>query len=428
MSAARRVARAVWSRPALAATLVLTCAWAVTLTVFPWSDESVGDLGVRRQFATALLGGALPYRDFGFEYPPLAAPLIAAPGLAGTTPDAYWAGFAIVTLGLAVAVIVLTGRLAAATGADPRLAMLAAAAFPLLAGAIVRLHFDLAPVALTLAALLAILSRRPALGFALLGAGAMTKLFPIVVAPVALAWLIARGDRAGALRGAAVLAATVLALGAATVALSSDGALAAARYQLERPVQVESGPASVLLAADALGAGDARPVASHKSTGIVHPLSSEVSAGFTAALVGCVALMALLAARRSSARGDGPEDGRRLVLAALTAIVAFAALGRVLSPQYAIWLMPALGLAVAWRMWPLAAALAAGTTLTLAEFPSRYIDLVAGDPTAVAVTGARNAALLVAVALAVAALTRRSPALRGAAARSTEPARRLRPR
>lgn len=426
MSAAPgRIARAVWSRPFLAATLLLAGTWIVTLTLFPWSDESVGDLGVRRAFAALLLGGELPYRDFAFEYPPLAAPLIAAPGLAGTAPDPYWVGFAIITFGLALAVVALTGRLARATGADPRLAMLATAAFPLLAGAIVRIHFDLAPVALTLGALLAIVARRPSLGFALLGLGAMTKLFPIAVVPVALAWLLARGERRAALRGAAAFAATVLALGAGAVALSPDGAIDAARYQLERPVQLESAPASVLLAADALGWGDATRVASHKSTGIAHPVSGEVSAAFTAGLAGSLVLLTLLVARRGPEDGTG-DDCRRLVLAALTAVVAFAALGRVLSPQYAIWLMPVLGLAVAWRMWALAAALATGAALTLAEFPSRYLDLVAGDPVAVAVTGARNAALLLAVALALGALSRPAPG--PAAARSTAPARRLRPR
>ncbi len=422
-----RLARAVWSRPFLAATLLLACAWVATLTLFPWSDESVGDLGVRRSFAALLLGGELPYRDFAFEYPPLAAPLIGAPGLVGTTPDAYWAGFAILTFGLALAVVALTGRLAAATGADPRPAMLAAAAFPLLAGAIVRIHFDLAPVALTLAALVAVLARRPSLGLALLGAGAMTKLFPLAAVPVVFGWLVARGEGRAALRGLAALCATVVALAGAAVALSPDGAVSAARYQLERPVQVESAPASALLAADALGWGEASRVASHKSTGIAHPLSGEVSAAFTAALAGCLVLLTLLAARRGPDDGD-PADRRRLVLAALTAMVAFAALGRVLSPQYAIWLMPVLGLAVAWRMWALAAALAAGAVLTLAEFPSRYLDLVAGDPAAVAVTGARNAALLVAVALALGALSSRRPAPGPAAARSTAPARRLRPR
>jgi len=420
----RRLAAIARRRPALAAATVLALGWAATLTLDPWADESVGDLGVRRAFASAFLAGALPYRDVAFEYPPLAAPVIAATGLIGTAPDLYRTGFAVVTLALALVVVLLTGRIAAATGGDARAAMLAAAAFPLLVGAIARTHFDLAPVALTLAALLALLARRSTLGLALVGAATMTKVFPIVVAPVALAWLLARGEQRAAVRGGVALVATIAAVSAVAFALSPAGALAAARYQLERPVQLESTPASVLLAADAFGLGEATRVASHKSAGLVHPLAGAVTAAFTGALAGAVCLIALLAARRERAR----PDGRALALGAIAAVAAFAGLGKVLSPQYALWLMPALGLAAGWRMWPLATAIAAAAALTLAEFPSRYLDLVAGEPLAVILTGARNAAVVAVVALALIELRRRGPEVRAASARSSSPARPLQPR
>ena len=77
----------------------------------------------------------------------------------------------------------------------------------LLCGALIRTRFDLAPVALTLAALLLLCVERPRAAFAVLGLGALTKGFPLVVAPVALAWLVARGERRAARQGAAVLAA-----------------------------------------------------------------------------------------------------------------------------------------------------------------------------------------------------------------------------
>ena len=48
--------------------------------------------------------------------------------------------------------------------------MLAAAAMPLLCGALLRTHFDLFPVALVLGALLLLVRERPRAGFAVLGA------------------------------------------------------------------------------------------------------------------------------------------------------------------------------------------------------------------------------------------------------------------
>ena len=69
---------------ALVALLLLVAGWALTLWIAPWSDQRVNDLFVYRTFAAPVVDGSLPYRDVAFEYPPLAAPAIALPGLAGT--------------------------------------------------------------------------------------------------------------------------------------------------------------------------------------------------------------------------------------------------------------------------------------------------------------------------------------------------------
>jgi MFS family permease len=251
----------------------------------------------------------------------------------------------------------------------------------------------------------------------------MTKGFPIVVAPVALAWLVARGERAAALEAGAALVAVVLAVGAAALALSPTGALDAVRYQTDRPVQVESAPAGVLLALDGLGLGHARSVKDHRSDGLSHPASELLSASFGALLLGTLGLFAAAAVRS----GDGgPPDERRLVLASLAAVTAFAALGRVLSPQFLIWIIPLMGLAFAWRQYALGAAAAGAIALTLVEFPSRYFELVARQPFPVVVVALRNAALLALLGLAGRALA--GPRLRApAAAPARWPWRVLRP-
>jgi hypothetical protein len=385
-------------RDALFALVLLAAGWAATLWLAPFSDERVNDLFVYRQLAEPVLDGALPYRDVFLEYPPLAAPAIALPGLLGTGEEAFRTGFAGWTLLLAAAVVLLTGALAARTGGSRRRALLAAAAIPLLCGAMVRTHFDLAPVALTLAALLLLASHRPRLGLAVLGLGAMTKGFPLLAAPPALAWLLAKGERRQALEAAACFAAVLLALAAAAVAISPGGAADAVTYQLDRPVQVESSQAGVLLALDALGVGDAKSVASHRSDGLVHGADGFVSALFLAALLVAVGACAAYARKGT----------RQMVLASLAAVAAYVALGRVLSPQYLIWLVPLGALALAWRMHAVAAALAAAAVLTQVEFPAHYFDVVDRDPAATALVGLRNATLLLALSL-LAATAARSP-------------------
>jgi glycosyl transferase family 87 len=406
-------------RASAAALLLLAASFAATLWAGPWADERVNDLPVYLQFAQPVLHGGLPYRDVFLEYPPLAAPVIALPGLVGTDPDVYRLAFAAMTLLLAAAVVLLCGRLAALTGGGRRRALAAAALAPLLTGAMIRTHIDLAPVALTLGALALLCGGRPRLGLAVLGLGAMTKGFPLVAAPPALAWLVARGERRAALEGAGALVLVVVTIGAAAVALSPSGATEAVRYQLDRPVQIESSPATVLLALDGLGLGEADSVASHRSDGLTHPADGVVAAAFSAALLGVLALLTLEAAAPLPPAMGGPGDARRLVLASLAAIVAFAALGKVLSPQFMVWLVPLGALAFAWRMHALALATGAAIALTLAEFPSRYFDLVDREPFPLALVALRNVVLLCALALAARALV---PGALGRSARASRPA------
>ena len=394
-------------RDAAIALSLLLAGWAATLWLPPFSNERVNDLFVYRQLAEPVLDGALPYREVFLEYPPLAAPAIALPGLLGIGEEAFRLAFAGWTLLLAAAVVLLTAALAARTGGSRRMALLAAATMPLACGAMVRTHFDLAPLALLLAGLLLLASARPRLGMAVLGVGAMTKGFPLLAAPPALAWLWAKGERREALEGAACLVAVAGVLGAAAVAISPAGVMDAVTFQLDRPVQVESSQASALLALDALGAGEAGRVSSHRSDGVVHGADGFVSAVF---LVGfLVALGALTGYARAGTR--------QMVLAGLAAVAAYVALGRVLSPQYLIWLVPLTALALAWRMYAPAAALATATVLTQIEFPARYFDVVERQPEATALVGLRNATLLLALSL-----------LAAAAARSASRGRRRRPR
>lgn len=386
-------ARAGWRTAALAL-LLLGAGWAATLWVSPWSDERVNDLFVYRVFTEPLLDGGLPYRDIFLEYPPLAAPAIALPGLAGTGEEVFRWAFAGWTFLLAAAVVLLCGALAARTGGDARRALLAAALMPLLCGAMVRTHFDLAPVALLLSALLVIVSGRPRSGMAVLGLAAMTKGFPLVAAPVALAWLATRVDRRTLAQSAAALLAALALPAAAAIAMSPSGAWDAVTYHLERPVQVESLPASGVLLLDELGAGDVDSVKSHRSDGLEHP------AGDALALFCFAVMLSLIVFVTARARG-GP---RNLVLASLAAIAAFAALGKVLSPQYMLWLVPLGALAFAWRLHALAAATAAAAVLTQVEFPARYFDLVDRVPFPVAVIALRNLVLVAVLVLALRAL------------------------
>lgn len=401
--------------PALAPALALVACWALATTVGPTADARVNDLFVYRTYAGLLADGLLPYRDFAFEYPPLALVPMWAGGLLGLGATAYAWCFGTLML---VAALVVQRQAARIAGPRGREVVWMLALLPLAAGATVRTHFDLVPVALALAGLAAILRAGPAgpavvPGFALLALGTATKLFPALVAAVALAWLVAAGRGAQALRGAGAFLA-VVALACAPFAVLAPGGFAdQVAYHLERPVQIESTPATVLrIAGGSSVTGDPVRPDRFKSNGLDGGAAPAVAAVFALLQAAAVGAAILLAGRR-------PPDPARLVLGAFAALLAFVALGKVLSPQFLLWLAPFA--AVAWTLGARAVAALAGAALVLTqvEFPSRYFDLVAGDQAASTIVAVRNVLLVAALSLLLARLAAPARSRRRAACASS---------
>jgi hypothetical protein len=373
-----------------AAGVALAVLWALATTIGPFSDTTVNDLYVYRTYADLLVGGQLPYLDFGFEYPPLAALPLGLAGLPGTDEASYAVSFAVLMAGCALVGQQLAARLAGGRREAVVVAWLLALS-PVVIGASVRTHFDALPVALALGGLLALTRERPHLGFALLGLGTMTKLFPGLLAVIALVWLLGRGERAVALRGGAIFVAIVLAV---SLPFAGSGYVESFTFHLDRPVQIESTPATVLFA---LGGSDVtgtnlRPDR-FKSNGLDGGRADAVERLFAVLLVAALAGIVALAARAG--------DARRLVLCGFAALLAFVTLGKVFSPQYVIWLAPFAALAWVWGRPAVALLVGAAIVLTHVEFPSRYFDLINEQHAVIWIVAARNVLLLAALLVLV---------------------------
>jgi hypothetical protein len=349
----------------------------------------VSDIPLYHSYAAKMDMGLRPFADFTAEYPPLALRLFAYPGHpAGVEAYEFW--FALLMMALlgaaAVAVTVTASRIwsrsrvTAAVGATFSASVVAL-------GAVVANRFD-AVVALSLAVFLwALSSRRWLLGGLALGLGTAVKLAPVVLLPLGVLVPLDHRARMRCVAGFGLAAVPPFLLGGGA-GWGSLGAIVS--YHGARPLQVESVLATPLLLAHVAGGATARIVNAFGSQ-CVDAAGAPLLAG-SSGILATVFVSAVygLAWRGREHLRRRPADA---VLVAIGVLLAFLVPAKVLSPQFLIWLLPALAL-VAPTAPGVAALLVGGLLLTQVEFPAMYWDFVALRPSAVLVVAVRNAVLV----------------------------------
>ena len=368
----------------VAAALVLT-AFLVSFGALHYGLFTKGlllDTPLYEKYGDAIVhGGKLPYRDFGLEYPPGALPVFAAPSLIAPRGDLtlYERLFEGLMLLCGAAASALVAFVLVRQGASTRRLVagtLLAGLAPLALGPVVLSRFDLWPAALTAGALAALVANRRTTAFAVLALAISAKVYPVVLAPLAAAYVWRLYGRRAVVSGCAVLVGTAAACFVPFLIASPSGVWASFSGQASRPLQIESLGASVLLAAHQLWGLSLTELASHGSDNL-----SGGAAGALASAQAILAFCALVTVWVLFARGHATTD--RLLRYSVAAVCAFVALNKVLSPQYLIWLFPLVPL-VRGRRGVIAGALfVAAMILTQLWFPRHYIGLVYGlDPRA----------------------------------------------
>jgi hypothetical protein len=196
------------------------------------------------------------------------------------------------------------------------------------------------------------------------------KVFPAVVIPPAVAYVWRTRGRKEALLCLAAAAAVVAAVVLPFLALSPGGLWESIERQASRPLQIESLGSAVLLAAHHAGGLALRMDSSHGSQNLGGSLPDALGAASSA-------LLALVLLGLWYAFSRGPATPDRLVRYSAASVTAFVALGKVLSPQFLIWLIPLVPLVRGRRGLAASGLLALALVLTQVWFPIRYFDLVA---------------------------------------------------
>jgi hypothetical protein len=338
-----------------------------------WLEQGqLSDVGGYQHWAQLLRAGQVPYRDFAFEYPPAA---LGPMYLASYMSWSYATSFAVL-MGVCgagcIALLATTLRAVEASAARVWAALLLFAVSPLALGSLFETRFDLWPALLALAGLAALVRERPVLSGALLGLGFAAKLWPAVLLPVAVIHLWRRRGGGTALAAVAAFLVVAAACFLPFVVLAPHGVWASLRGQLDRPLQVESLGAAILMAAEHLGMRPLTTITSHGAQAL-----SGRGAGLAALLSTVAEIAAVVGTWLAYARRRTREPEAALLAAAAT-VAAVIAFDKVLSPQYLIWLVPFVPLVAGLRGVLAAGLLLLALTLTQTWFPWSYWQLASG--------------------------------------------------
>jgi hypothetical protein len=347
---------------------------AIWLFLISWSavhhgtlaKSQIKDTGLYEQYGDAISRGEVPYRDFGLEYPPGSLPVFVLPSLGHEGDrDAYDRWFDRL-MSLCGALAVLGAGLALrALGAGPvrtAASLLVIGVSPLLLGSVMLTRFDWWPAALVALALAALLHERLALAALGLGAAIAAKLWPAVLAPVAVVWIWrTRGSRAALAWAGGVVAVNALVFIPFAV-LSPGGLQHSFHAQIARPLQLESLGGAVLIAIHHVFGTRLFVETTFGSQNLIGAGTGAVEIATTV-----VGVLALLATWILFERGEMTRQ--RVATYAAASVAVVLAFGKVFSPQFMIWLIP---------LVPLSASIAANVLLVAALlltqtwFPRNY--------------------------------------------------------
>jgi len=320
------------------------------------------DTLVYQGYAVAMRAGKLPYRDFSLVYPPGGLPVFLAPAYAVSSDNSAgyqkWFARLMAACGVLCLLLVLASR-------PPVRAVGFLAVSPLLIGSLLLSRFDLWPTALVAGGVAALLRDRYALGFGALGAAIAAKVFGFVLLPIAIVWTLRRAGPRALRRGLGSFALVVAAAFGPFVVLAPGGLWATLQEQASRAIQIESLVGASLLTFsrptefDSLGA---KSIAGHGTAAVI-----------TTAAEAAVLIVLWF----GFARGEMSAD--RFVRYAAACVCAFVALGKVLSPQYLIWLVPLVPLVRGRRGLVATGLLGAAMIATQYYYPGHYGSVVDGS-------------------------------------------------
>ena len=322
--------------------------------------------------ADKIASGAVPYKDWPYEYPPLSLIPIGIPRLIGGIQNHYQVPFLIfaliTTLAVGVALVWLADRGWSSLTRNGTL--IAFTALVLAAWPQVMWRFDIFAALFALLALVALVASRPAAAGVSLGLGMATKLYPAFLMPVFFAYYaFARRWRSAAMVALGFVAFLAVVAGLLMLMAGRNG-FTFLTYQEDRGIEIESVLAGLVMLAHNLLDAPAVVTFGYGSYQVQSSVISALTVPNAIALLGLGALLAVTLSLSFDwdARRFGTVRPRTMVSYLLATLLLVMVANKVLSPQYVAWLIP-FGALLPWRQSLLLVVICALTTL---EYPLAF--------------------------------------------------------
>jgi uncharacterized membrane protein len=380
-----------------------------------------GDVGLYLEKARALASGLVPYRDFPFEYPPLALVPMVVPYLLWPFGQLAVEGYAWLFVAweaaLMLALAIVLARIVRLRGTSDEPDGVPAMADRLVlvsigAALAIAFRFDLYPALLVMVALWLSLERRPVAAGVAVGFGVLAKLYPLAVVPaLAIPWLIPLDAGRLVRYGVAVGGSIVLIL-LPFVALAGTETFGFLTYQAQRGLQVESIGGGVAVLLGLINRHPADMSFGFSAVQVAGPFADAWLAALPALTVVGFGLLGWLGWRHVR---RGPVPAATAVALTFASVLVVLVTSKVFSIQYVVWIVPFAALLRGGKFWLAAAVIA----LTMPIHPLLYAELVKQQALPILILNLRNGLFLALTAWVLRDLALGAPRISSAARRPT---------
>jgi len=301
-------------------------------------------------YADEILQGKIP----AMEYPPFAIVFLTIPRLIASSEFGYQIAFVGEVFVFFLIGLVMMSKLAKRYRQSQHMAMILYTVLILMLFEFVADRYDIFPMVLTLLSFYCLVTKKYAWAFLILSIATMTKIYPAVLFPIYLIPFFFNRDWRNILSGIGIFTVTALAILLLFYVFGPDAAFNFFGSNVDRALQIESLPASVISFLHTLGLTDVsispfEPGVAGSSDNLVGALPDAVAPLMMPLMfIAIVAIYVWYAYILHIMRREGKdnEDNRMIVLcgAALLAIMAFMLFNKVFSSQYLIWIIPFLAI------------------------------------------------------------------------------------